>query len=41
MTWNFVPAKGTAGGILVGFKNDVFEIISWQAFEFRAVIIDS
>jgi hypothetical protein len=39
MEWNYVPAKGTAGGILVGFKSSLFEIISWQGFECCAVAI--
>jgi hypothetical protein len=28
MAWNFIIAKGTAGGILVGFKNHVLEVVS-------------
>jgi exonuclease III len=28
--WNSLPAKGTAGGILVGVDSDLFEIIAWD-----------
>jgi hypothetical protein len=28
--WNYLPAKGTAGGILVGFKTDLFEVLSYN-----------
>ena len=26
--WNFIPAKGTARGILVGISNEIFEVLS-------------
>jgi hypothetical protein len=39
MTWNFMPAKGTVGGILVGFKTLLFDIISWQYVEYCVVAI--
>jgi hypothetical protein len=39
MDWNFLPADGTAGGILVGFKSNVFEIVSWQNFKFSVTAI--
>jgi exonuclease III len=39
MSWNFVPAKGTARGILVGFKNSSHELINWQLFQFCAVSV--
>jgi hypothetical protein len=39
MNWNFILAKGTAGGVLVGFKNQLFDIVSWQYFEFCVVTI--
>jgi hypothetical protein len=32
--WNWLPAIGTAGGILVGVKEDSFEIISWEIFTY-------
>jgi exonuclease III len=32
--WNFLPANGTAGGILVGFDSNKFEIIAWQVKQF-------
>jgi hypothetical protein len=35
----YVLAKGLARGILVGFKNDLFDIISWQTFEFCVVAV--
>ena len=28
--WHHLPATGTAGGILVGVEQDVFEVISWS-----------
>jgi hypothetical protein len=28
--WNFRPAAGSAGGILVGVNSDIFEVISWD-----------
>jgi hypothetical protein len=28
--WNFLPAKGTVGGILVGVDSDLFEVIAWD-----------
>jgi hypothetical protein len=40
MHWKCVPAKGSAGGMLVGFKMDDFEIISWHAFEFCVVDVE-
>jgi hypothetical protein len=39
MEWNYIPAEGTAGGILVGFKALTFEVISWQNFKFGATAI--
>jgi hypothetical protein len=33
-TWNWLPAIGTAGGILVGVKEDNFEVISWEIFKY-------
>jgi hypothetical protein len=32
MAWNFIPARGSVGGILVGFKNLVLEVVSWDIF---------
>ena len=29
-SWNYLPADGTAGGILVGFRNSKFDFISWE-----------
>jgi hypothetical protein len=34
-----MPAKGTVGGILVGFKTLLFDIISWQYVEYCVVAI--
>lgn len=33
-SWNFLPADGTAGGILVGFKNSNYQIFSWEKHSF-------
>ena len=32
--WKHLPAIGTAGGILVGISNDVFEVINWEVKKF-------
>ena len=29
-SWNYLSVAGTAGGILVGFRNSKFDIISWE-----------
>jgi hypothetical protein len=38
-TWNWLPAIGTAGGILVGVKEDSFEVISWEIFKYCVSVI--
>ena len=30
LSWNYLPATGTAGGILLGFKTSKVEVISWD-----------
>jgi hypothetical protein len=37
MILNFMPSKGTAGGILVSFKSTVFYVCSWQYFDYCVV----
>lgn len=37
--FNWLPAVGTAGGILVGFKESLFDIISWQINYFYVAAI--
>jgi hypothetical protein len=37
--WNWLPAVGTAGGILVGVQDSSFEIISWEIFKYCVVVI--
>jgi hypothetical protein len=37
--WNFIPAKGTAGGILLGCKPSVLEVLCWQGFNFCSVAL--
>jgi exonuclease III len=32
--WHYLPAKGTAGGILVGFKAALFEVLSYTLFDY-------
>jgi hypothetical protein len=39
MNWNFIPARGAIGGVLVGFKNYLFDIVSWQHFQLCDVTI--
>jgi hypothetical protein len=34
MTWNYLTAKGSAGGILVGFNNSTLEAPSWLCFDY-------
>jgi hypothetical protein len=38
MFWNFVPAEETKGGILVGVKTQVMEVVNWQMFKLCAVL---
>jgi hypothetical protein len=33
-SWHYLPAKGTAGGILVGFKTALFEVISYPLHDY-------
>lgn len=37
--WNWLPASGTAGGILVGVDLDIFNIISWEILKFSVSIV--
>jgi hypothetical protein len=39
MVWNFIPVKGSAGGILLGFRNSTIEILECHGFEFSAVAV--
>jgi hypothetical protein len=39
MCWKYMLAKGSAGGILVGFKSQDFEVISWQFYEYFAIAV--
>jgi hypothetical protein len=32
--WNWLPSKGSAGGILLGVNKDVFEVENWVIREF-------
>jgi hypothetical protein len=32
--WNWLPSKGTAGGILVGVSSDLFEVCRWIVHTF-------
>ena len=33
-SWNFLPANGTARGVLVGFKTSKFKILAWNVKNF-------
>jgi hypothetical protein len=33
-TWNWLPAKDTAGGILVGINSDMFEVLRCDTFDY-------
>jgi hypothetical protein len=37
--WNWLPAVGTAGGILVGVRDSSFEIVSWEIFKYCVAVI--
>jgi hypothetical protein len=39
MCWRYIPARGTAWGILVGLKTTCFSIISCQNFQFGMAIM--
>jgi exonuclease III len=39
MIWNYVPANGTKGGILVGLKNQTMDILGWQHYEYSDVCL--
>jgi hypothetical protein len=39
MDWKYMPAKGSAWGILVGFKSSTFEVISWQCFDYCVTVV--
>jgi hypothetical protein len=39
MSWHFMPAKGSAGGILVSFKTPTCDVLSWQYFEYCSMAI--
>jgi hypothetical protein len=32
-TWQFIPTLGTTGGILVGLRDMIFELVNWQYFK--------
>jgi hypothetical protein len=36
MNWNYIPAVGTAGGILLGFRNKIFEVLNWDNSQYCA-----
>lgn len=37
--WNFLPSKGSAGGILVGVHSDIFDVVSWEIRDFSVSCI--
>ena len=37
--WNFLPANGSAGGILVGVNGDIFDIIAWDIRKFSVSVV--
>ena len=39
--WNFLPARGSAGGILVGISGDLFDVVSWDIRKFSVSVIAS
>ena len=38
-TWNWLPATGTAGGILVGVSLDLFEVLSWNINQYSVIVL--
>jgi hypothetical protein len=39
MEWIVLPARGTAGGILVGLKTKVFEVMEWKLYDYCVSVI--
>jgi exonuclease III len=39
MEWIVLPARGTAGGILVGLKAEVFEVMEWKLYDYCVSVI--
>jgi hypothetical protein len=39
LLWNYLPANGSAGGILVGINLDVFEVLSWEIIKFSINVV--
>jgi hypothetical protein len=39
MNWKFLLAKGTAGGILVGFKTMLFVVVECKIYEYCVAVI--
>ena len=37
-SWNYLPAEGTAGGILVGFRTSRIEVLSWKLNNFSVSV---
>ena len=38
-TWNWLPATGTAGGILVGVSLDLCEVLSWNINQYSVIVL--
>jgi hypothetical protein len=38
-SWNWLPAKGTAGGILVGINKDLFDVVRCDIHTFSVVVL--
>jgi hypothetical protein len=37
--WNWLPAKNTAGGILVGISNDMFDVYKWEIHSYSISVL--
>lgn len=35
--WNYLPAKSTAGGIIVGVNADVLEVVKWEVLDISVI----
>jgi hypothetical protein len=40
MPWNVLPAIGTVGGIIVGFKNTTLDVVSWHNMNFCSAAVN-
>jgi hypothetical protein len=39
MDWKYIPAQGTAGGILLGFRSATMSVVRWQEYKYCVMAI--